>query len=277
MSAATGVRLIVNADDYGLSPGTNRGIERAHTQGVVTSTSVMVNQVASEEVVRLRERHPDLGIGIHLTLTLGEPASDPRQVPSLVAGDGRFLDRLALLNCLRAGRIVPAEVVTECSMQLKRLRAFGIDPDHWDVHQHLHEHARLAEPVAAAMREEGLRVCRNPRRLLTAPRGSSRGLTAAVRNLRRRKARNIIAAWHSIPNALVEADPAVWPRLIASLRAGTFEAICHPGEPDDIADRLTPDFAHARRQELDALVRQELQRALAEREVQLLTFRQAFA
>ena len=75
------LRLIVNADDYGITTATNRGIERAHMHGVVTSTTVMANQNLAAEAAALRARCPDLGVGIHLTLTLGSPARACRYGP----------------------------------------------------------------------------------------------------------------------------------------------------------------------------------------------------
>jgi hypothetical protein len=84
-------QLIVNADDFGYSSGVNRGILEAHRQGIVTSTSVMVNQRAAPAGTKQALTDaPDLGLGLHLILTQGRPVLPPGQVPSLVGGDGRF-------------------------------------------------------------------------------------------------------------------------------------------------------------------------------------------
>ncbi len=95
--------LIVNADDYGITAATNRGIERAHLAGVVTSTTVMANQTAVADAVELRRCCPELGVGIHLTLTLGCPLAPTGTVRSLVDADGRLLSRESLLGRLRSG------------------------------------------------------------------------------------------------------------------------------------------------------------------------------
>jgi predicted glycoside hydrolase/deacetylase ChbG (UPF0249 family) len=60
--------LVVNADDFGLSPGVNRGILEAHENGIVTSTSLMVDAPLSEDAARLRSEHPALGVGLHVVL-----------------------------------------------------------------------------------------------------------------------------------------------------------------------------------------------------------------
>ena len=71
-------RLIVNADDFGRSPGINRGILEAHLRGIVTSTTVMVNcPAAALGLERALAEAPDLGIGLHITLTAGRPLSPP--------------------------------------------------------------------------------------------------------------------------------------------------------------------------------------------------------
>ncbi|HLY26998.1 MAG TPA: ChbG/HpnK family deacetylase, partial [Aggregatilineales bacterium] len=86
MSADSPTILIVNADDFGLTEGTNRAIVEAFQQGIVTSTSLLANGYAFDHAIELAEGLPDLGIGVHLTLTEGPSvASD---VPELLAGDG---------------------------------------------------------------------------------------------------------------------------------------------------------------------------------------------
>src|SRR3974377_864725 len=60
--------LILNADDFGLSEGVNRGIIRAHEQGIVTSTSLMVRWPAAAEAARCAQQHPRLSFGLHLDL-----------------------------------------------------------------------------------------------------------------------------------------------------------------------------------------------------------------
>jgi predicted glycoside hydrolase/deacetylase ChbG (UPF0249 family) len=70
-------QLIVNADDFGLSPGVNRGILEAHEKRIVTSTSLMANTPGFDDAVRLARSAPDLGVGFHFNLTYGVPLSPP--------------------------------------------------------------------------------------------------------------------------------------------------------------------------------------------------------
>ena len=74
MSAA--LRLIVNADDFGLSPSVNAAVIRAHREGILTSASLMVNEPGFDEAVKLAQENPRLGVGLHLTL-LSIPFAGP--------------------------------------------------------------------------------------------------------------------------------------------------------------------------------------------------------
>ena len=69
--------LIVNADDFGLTPGINRAIIEAHTRGIVTSATLMANMPAFYEAVQLAKVHPALGIGLHFNITQGRPVAAP--------------------------------------------------------------------------------------------------------------------------------------------------------------------------------------------------------
>jgi chitin disaccharide deacetylase len=114
--------LIVNADDFGLSFGVNRGIINAHEQGIVTSTSLMVRWPAASEAAAYGREHEDLSLGLHLDL--GEWAyRGGAWVPvyEVVSADDT------------------AAVADEVSRQLSTFRRLvGEDPTHLDSHQHVH-------------------------------------------------------------------------------------------------------------------------------------------
>jgi chitin disaccharide deacetylase len=122
--------LIVNADDLGLSPGVNAGIVRAHEQGIVTSTSLMVRQPAAHAAPAIAAAHPRLAIGLHLDLGQWD------------FEDGEWA--AAYQRCDQSDR---AAVEAECRTQLAAFRELiGRDPTHLDSHQHVHD----SEPVASA-------------------------------------------------------------------------------------------------------------------------------
>ncbi len=148
-------RLIVNADDFGLTPGVSRGIIRAHKEGIVTSTSVMINMPHVEESLRLaRQEAPTLGIGLHLNLTAGRPVSALGDIPDLVSPTGEFFDVEALVDRLAAVDL--AQVRREFAAQIERFTAImGQPPDHLDNHHYISarslQTARLFVEVAGEL------------------------------------------------------------------------------------------------------------------------------
>lgn len=130
-SDGLGRYLIVNADDFGQSPGVNRGTMEAHERGIVTSASLMVRGSAASEAVAYGRAHPSLSLGLHVDL--GEWAyRDGRWVPVY--------------------EVVPIGDVTAVVQEINRqLEAFRLltdgDPTHLDSHQHLHR----SEPVRSVL------------------------------------------------------------------------------------------------------------------------------
>src|SRR5437870_11469633 len=114
--------LIVNADDFGQSPGVNRGIIEAHEHGIVTSTSLMVRWPAAAEAVEYVRKRPGFSLGLHIDL-----------------GEWVYRDE----NWTPLYQVVPlddvAAVKEEISRQLAAFRNLaGRDPTHIDSHQHVH-------------------------------------------------------------------------------------------------------------------------------------------
>ncbi len=128
--------LIVNADDYGHTPGVARGIRQAHASGIVTSTTAMMNRPGVEKELQEAARAcPDLGLGVHLVLTAGSPVLPPRQIPTLVDADGRFFRQGELEARLEA--VNPEEARAEWRAQIEKFcAALGHPPDHLDSHHH---------------------------------------------------------------------------------------------------------------------------------------------
>src|SRR4030042_5568247 len=91
-------KVIINADDFGLSPGVNRGILCGFRDGIVTSTTMMVNLPAFDDAVQIIKENPDLPVGIHLTLLWGKPVTDFFKIPTLVCRNGCFPNSLTVLS-----------------------------------------------------------------------------------------------------------------------------------------------------------------------------------
>ena len=243
-------RLIVNADDLGLSPGVNRGILEAHRRGIVTSTTAMMNMPAVEAGMRLAQAAPGLGLGLHFNLSYGKPLMNPLKVPSLVRGDGQFVSLSRGLASSR--RWQSDEVRAELSAQFERFVALaGTLPDHFDSHQ-------MVGSLSAVCREVMLDLAQAhdlPMR---------QGGRAAFQVMEREVARhNVIAkalaptlfkGWpwrrydHIYDRWVLEPDHfevrflgrgatvETLLRILDELPAGVTELVCHPGYLDEGVD-----------------------------------------
>ena len=89
-------RLVVNGDDFGLSHSVNEAVIRAHCEGILTTTSLMVNEPGFNEAVKLAKENPKLGIGLHLTLLMGHSALSPEKILGLVNARREFSNQPVL-------------------------------------------------------------------------------------------------------------------------------------------------------------------------------------
>lgn len=144
-------KLIVNADDFGYSKGVNLGIIEAHTNGIVTSATLMANMPYSEHAAKLAHAHPNLGVGVHLVLTCGSPVS--ADVPSLVDKHGQFHSQQQLFSFAAA-----THIEREFNAQIQAFFALGLDPTHIDSHHHVHAHEKIAPIVMRLAKQYGLPV-----------------------------------------------------------------------------------------------------------------------
>jgi len=177
-------RLVVNADDLGLTVGVNDGIFDAHDHGILTSASLFAGAPATSDAIRRARGRPSLGVGVHLALVDGTPTLPPRRVPTLVADDGRFRRswKPFIVACLR-GRVSLAEVELELTAQVDRLRSAGVRLTHLDAHKHVHAYPPVFAIVARLAGRFGIPVVRVPyERWSPNGGGNARGTLAAARS-----------------------------------------------------------------------------------------------
>ena len=224
--------LIVNADDFGRSPGVNRGIMRAHQHGIVTSASLMVRWPAAEEAAEYARINPRLSVGLHLDL-------------------GEWVYRNS--NWILLYEVVPLDdlfaVRQEVSRQLEVFRnLMGREPSHIDSHQHVHrrEPVRTAALEAARQFSIPLRECSADIQYC----GRFYGQTAEG---------CAYPEWISV-EALMS--------LLAELPPGITEVGCHPGEGQD----LDTVYLTEREQEVKVLCDPRVHSALGELGICLCSF-----
>ena len=272
--------LVVNSDDLGVSDGATTGIIRAHREGIVTSASLAVTTPHYQHAVETCVRAcPDLGIGLHFTLTSGSPASDPRNVPSLVGSDGMFRHRFMSLWRHASASVhtrLFADVAVELEAQLARLRRDGIDPDHINGERHVHLIPGIFELVADAAKRHGIRYVRAGRdagtryfrtmhsiAVLTSAGFIKSGLLSALSA----RARGHIPGGVTSPDRVASylhtgRLDLVLPELLRSNAPdGVTEVMVHPGIPDANKDLALGNrelesylMSDDRRAELDACI-----------------------
>jgi hopanoid biosynthesis associated protein HpnK len=156
-------RLIVNADDLGLTRLVSQGILDAHRHGIVTSTSLMANGEAFDPAIAISGRAPRMSVGVHLTLTQGIPVSPAFEVPTLVDAHGRlYLTPGQFLNRIVTHRISLREIEIELRAQIAKVLRAGISPTHLDGHKHLHVLPGISEIVIRLAQEFGIPSVRCP-------------------------------------------------------------------------------------------------------------------
>ena len=266
-------RLIVNADDFGLTPGINRAIGELHAAGVLTSATLMASGPAFADAVAVAHAHPTLGIGAHIVLTDGVPVSDPATIPTLLGPDGRtFRPALSsFVAAVLAGRIDPAHVYREALAQLNATRAAGIHPTHIDTPKHTHIFPSIARPLLRAAEDAGITAIRypfEPAAIAHATRNSTPRLRRfQLQSLRAFEPR-LRAAFAAHPHlrttdgtfgisATGSLNRDTLRILLAAIQAtptGTFELCCHPGYNDADLDPIRTRLREHRNIEREALL-----------------------
>jgi hopanoid biosynthesis associated protein HpnK len=157
-------QLIVSGDDFGLSPGTNLGIIKAHRDGILTNASLMVNGSAFAEAVALAHATPSLAVGLHLVLVQGRTTLAPRDIPDLVDAAG-----MLRVNATAAGFryfFVPrlqGQIEREIGAQLEKYLSTGLPLSHVDGHLNIHMHPSVLAILLKLASRYGIRAMRLPR------------------------------------------------------------------------------------------------------------------
>ncbi len=156
-------QLIVNADDFGFSPGVNEGVRLAHEAGALRSATLLAAGAAFDEAVDIAQSLPGLGVGCHLALA-GLPAlCAPAAIPTLAGPDGTLRPTLgAFVGPWLRGRIRPEDVRRELAAQIGKVRAAGIRPTHVDGHKHVLALPGVLAIVLELCREQGIPAVRAP-------------------------------------------------------------------------------------------------------------------
>lgn len=287
-------RLVINADDFGLTSGVNHAIAEIHRTGMLTSATLMATGNRFDEAIQTARACPKLSIGCHVVLVDGSPVSASQQIASLMSnkkGRAHLRERLSSFAASAiAGGIKPADVETEAAAQIRKLQEAGIDVTHVDTHKHTHMFPSILGPLLRAARACGVRAVRNPFVAVTPfALAQLRNRTAFTsRHLQVRVLRSI---WAKQFRGLVEAsglattdgcfgvtETGYWdseslPRMIASIPDGTWEFVCHPGYVDAELDGIRTRLRQSRAQEMELLLSPVTRDLISRQKIKLISFR----
>jgi predicted glycoside hydrolase/deacetylase ChbG (UPF0249 family) len=303
-------RLIVNADDFGLTAGVNRGIIEAHNSGVVSSTTLMANSRAFEDAVSAARATPNLSIGCHVVLVDGTPVSPPDAVDTLrairSAEPNQFFSSLSAFAArAMLGGFDRDQLVAEVVAQIKKLQAAGIQVTHLDTHKHAHIFPEILVALLRAARICGVRAIRNPivpvkaissrlfkdKRELWKRYGQVRVLHTFSRQFLQRTKRAGLLTPDGVVGVIetgTREDPesgsesadgksgysSLLRATLASLPEGTWELVCHPGYSDDDLRAAGTRLVASRDEERRLLTSASLRQFLDEQKIRVIGYRE---
>ena len=277
------LQLIVNADDFGLTPGINRAIIELHQAGIVTSASLMATAPAFRDAVELAKANPGLGIGCHVTFVDGVPAAHPMSIQTLLGADGKtFRPSLADFTQAVLRRTVNIyDVARETQAQIQHLQRAGVDVTHVDTHKHVHLHERIAEPMLHVAMRCGVTAVRRP----FEPQWSSAQAQALwIRRMQQRVLNRFSERFDRMPTLrsreILTTDGTLGIAATGTLDAktlratlaampseGLYELCCHPGFHDTELEGLPTALKASREAERAALLELALERSTSAGEV----------
>jgi len=262
-------RLILNADDFGLTRGINRAIAELHQAGALTSATLMANSPAFDDAVALALANPTLGVGCHIVLTDGTPISHPQQIPTLLGADGKNF-RPSLIDFLFAvlrGKVNEDEIAIEALAQIQRLQRAGIDVTHIDTHKHTHILPAVARPLLYVCERTGIGAIRNP---FEEPWSLALGHSDPMRRLQIRLVHPLRKRFEALPairdkrilttdgtigiSATGRLDTPMLNAILAAMPGGLWELVTHPGYNDRELDTIRTRLRVTREIERTALL-----------------------
>jgi hopanoid biosynthesis associated protein HpnK len=281
-------QVVITADDLGIAVETNRAVEVAHREGILTSASIMTNMPAFADAVAVLRRNPGLGTGVHLVLTSGRAVLSPDRIPLLVDRDGIFRYGYVALSRLMIGPSRAAallQIREELRAQIEKAAQAGLEIDHIDGHRHVHMIPAIWPLVVALGRERGV-VVRNSRERLGWDqwrRDRAKNLVATLVLRAFARANETVAVPQIQFTGLLDSgcvNVRVLRRLLRDLPAGTSEIVTHPSFAIASESRLccsTEDAlflkSRGRVSELAALVNVKLRHLLDAEGLETVSFR----
>jgi len=285
-------RLIVCADDFGLTRGVNNGIVDCYKNGILRSASLLANGPELDHAVELSREHPELDLGIHLSLNDFAPVC-PEIMRDLLDGRGFFFS--SYLRVIKKISLIPGlgrRIQGEFRCQIEKILEKGVAPSHINSHKHLHLYPPLWKIVNGLASEYGIPYIRYPVERIEnlscllkhkGNRRSGRKLLFFVAfflffTLLHRYGTSRSKKGVKSPDyfcglyATGFLSEAVVSDLIKSMRPGLTELMCHPGYLDDDLKQIPTRLLHSRENEIAALCSARVKQAVKDCKVEVTSF-----
>ncbi len=185
-------KMIITADDYGMSRGVNDAIDEGIAKGLITSTNVMTNMEFYTEASKLRETN--VSVGLHWTISAGKPVCKPEEIPSLVDENGNFFKYSEFRNRYRKGEIKDEDIIKELKAQYERFKEICGEPDYWNTHQNTHVDFKIFKLFVLVAKELNIRKMRSHQRIYVVSSDGKTTMSLVWRLLEPIK-REILSSW----------------------------------------------------------------------------------
>ncbi|CAM3584524.1 chitin disaccharide deacetylase [Erysipelothrix sp. HDW6B] len=234
------MKVIINADDFGLTSGGNRAIIECHKNGVLTSTTLMATTKYTQEAIQLAKENPSLGVGVHMVLTTGRPILDSHK--TLVDETGKFKYTINTID----DAIDHEELFAEWDAQIESIKQH-LDITHLDSHHHVHMHPKINDVVVRLAKKH---------------------------NVPYRSERLNLPTEVLVDGAFYKEGVSLdyFKELFESDKAACVDVMTHPAYVDDYLESIS-SYTSWRQVELEILTSQALKDLVNKHNIELITYR----
>jgi predicted glycoside hydrolase/deacetylase ChbG (UPF0249 family) len=278
------IKVIINADDFGLAQGVNEGIIKAHREGILTSATLMANMPGFDQAVEMAGANPKMGVGVHLNILRGQPVAPAPKVSGLLSKELRFIPSVSkLLRRIALRRISFDEVEREFRAQLEKVKEAGIDPSHIDSEKHIHMIRPLFQIVLKLAKEYKINRVRFVREYcVTFPPGQmfkSIAISLFAASMKKKMDLEGVRApdrFYGVCDS-GRITAAELQQTLHRAREGVTEIMVHPGfitqDMIELEKRIGPYYINKyREKELNALLDERLPKTIADLGIRLINF-----
>jgi len=263
--------FILTADDFGMTEGCNAGIIKAMKEGIVTSTSIMMNMPKIDHGIALARQHKIQAMGVHINISQGPSLLPREEVSSLVNENGRFILEVRDGNFKGVNEITQKfsakEIEKEAREQIERFREFGIKLSHLDTHHSIHMRREFRHIFIKLANEYKVPL-----------RKINYGKTSLKRRIFEKFIRrDIYRSADQFTTHFFEEGVSmdVLKNMILEAPPGVTEIMCHPGFVDDELMAIS-GYNTKRGEELEILTSEEMKNWIRDHHISLVSYDELF-